>query len=90
MTWAFLWLMLGLKIPIAALLFIVWRAIKDPPEPVVETDDHRGDGNDRVAPRRHPRKPFPRHPRRGPHAGVPPAPPARIRATHARMRTLEH
>jgi hypothetical protein len=85
--------MLGLKIPIAALIYIVWWAVKDPPEPVQAPDD-RGDGNDRTATTdrhpRHPRKPLPRHPRRGPHGGLAPAPPARMRATRARTRTIEH
>ncbi|MEA2198426.1 MAG: hypothetical protein QOJ25_2477 [Solirubrobacteraceae bacterium] len=90
MTWAFLWLMLGLKIPIAALIYIVWWAVKDPPEPVPAPEDRGGDGNDRVGHQRHPRKPFPRRPRRGPHAGLPPAPPARMRTTRARTRTFEH
>ena len=90
MTWTFLWLMLGLKIPIAALIYIVWWAVKDPPEPVTAPDERGGDGNDRVGHHRHPRKPFPRRPRRGPHAGLPPASPARMRATRARTRTFEH
>jgi hypothetical protein len=81
--------MLGLKIPIAGLAYIVWWAVKDPPEPVPAPDD-RGDGNDRTMQRRHPRKPLPRHPRRGPHGGLAPAPPARIRTTRARTRTIEH
>jgi hypothetical protein len=81
--------MLGLKIPIAALAYIVWWAVKDPPEPVPAPDD-RGDGNDRVAQHRHPRKPLPRNPRRGPHGGLAPAPPARMRTTRARTRSIEH
>jgi len=32
MGWTFLWLMLGLKIPIAALLYLVWWAIHQTPE----------------------------------------------------------
>jgi hypothetical protein len=82
--------MLGLKIPIAALIYIVWWAVKDPPEPVPAPDDRGGDGNDRVEQPRHPRKPFPRHPRRGPHGGLAAPPPARIRTTRARARTFEH
>jgi hypothetical protein len=88
-TWTFVWLMLGLKIPIAALAYIVWWAVKDPPEPVPAPDD-RGDGNDRIAQHRHPRKPLPRHPRRGPHGGLAPVPPARMRTTRARTRSIEH
>jgi hypothetical protein len=89
-TWTFVWLMLGLKIPIAALIYIVWWAVKDPPEPVPAPDDRRGDGNDRAGEHRHPRKPLPRHPRRGPHGGLAPQPPARMRTTRARTRTFEH
>jgi hypothetical protein len=83
---AFLFMMLALKIPIAALCLLVWWAIKQEPEPV---EDQGGNGGTKVPPARHPRKPLPRHPRRGPHGdSVPPAPPrvrsvvARARATH--------
>ena len=31
MTWGFLWLMLALKIPLAALIYLVWWAIKQEP-----------------------------------------------------------
>jgi hypothetical protein len=83
--------MFGLKIPIAALFYIVRWAVKDPPEPITAPDD-RGDGNDRVngLRKRHPRKPLPRHPRRGPHGGIAPAPPARVRVTRTRTRRIEH
>jgi hypothetical protein len=82
--------MIGLKIPIAALIYIVWWAVKDPPEPVPTPDD-RGDGNDRAAQLRdrHPRKPFPRHPRRGPHGDPAPSSPPRVRTARARTRTVE-
>ena len=47
--------MVGLKLPIAALLWIVWWAIHAEPE---ETQDTRGDdGGTKVE--RHPRKPLP-------------------------------
>jgi hypothetical protein len=82
--------MVGLKIPIAALIYIVWWAVKDPPKPVTAPDDHGGGGNDRVAEHRHPRKPLPRHPRRGPHGGLAAPPPARMRTTRTRTRTFEH
>jgi hypothetical protein len=88
-TWTFVWLMVGLKIPIAALIYIVWWAVKDPPQPATTPDD-AGGGNDRVAQHRHPRKPFPRHPRRGPHGGLAPPPPARMRTARTRTRTFEH
>ena len=91
MTWAFVWLMVGLKIPIAALIYIVWWAVKDPPEPTVAPDNGGGGGgNDRLGHHRHPRKPFPRRPRRGPHGGLAPQPPARMRTTRARTRSFDH
>jgi hypothetical protein len=85
-TWGFLWLMLALKIPIAALIYLVWWAIKQEPEP--ESSDDGGGGSRR--PRHHPRKPFPRNPRRGPHGDPAPLPPARVRTVRARARTLGH
>ncbi len=86
MSWGFLWIMIGLKIPLAALLFIVWWAIRQTPETASRSDDDGG--AHRRLMRVHPRGPFPRHPRRGPH-GDPalPAPP-RMRTTRARARTL--
>jgi hypothetical protein len=83
MTWGFLWIMLALKIPLAALIYIVWWAIKQEPE---EAESPGGDGGVR-RPRPHPRKPFPRRPRRGPHGDPLPQPPARVRTTKARART---
>jgi hypothetical protein len=73
----FVWLMVILKIPIAALLTLVWWASKEPapqdPEPA------------RVAPREQhdPPPPWPRRPRpprRGPHAEPAPRTPSRVRA----------
>lgn len=71
MEWTFVYLMVGLKIPIAALLWIVWWAIHAEPDPASDG----GDGGIRTAV--HPRDPLPRRPRpRGPHGDpVPPAPP---------------
>ena len=86
MTWGFLWLMLALKLPLAALIYIVWWAIKAEPETPETKDD---DGGIRRHPP-HPRKPFPRHPRRGPHGDPAPHAPARVRTTRARARTLGH
>jgi hypothetical protein len=77
-AWGFIWIMLVLKIPLVALLWLVWYAIKAQPEPVTEDDD--GDGGIR---RPGPREPYgpgrPRH--RGPHGDpVVPAPP-RVRTS---------
>jgi hypothetical protein len=86
MGWGFVWLMLVLKIPIGLLLWLVWWAIKQTPEEAGQ-DASGGGGGTKV---RHPRTPFPRKPRRGPH-GDPqlPAPP-RVRTVVARARTPEH
>jgi hypothetical protein len=85
--WAFVYLMLVLKIPIVALLWIVWWAVRSTPE----TDEQRsdGDGGPRRSPR-HPRRPLPRHPRRGPHGDPAPLPPARTRTVVARARRADH
>src|SRR3954471_6099528 len=69
-----LWLALALKVPIVALLYLVWWAIKDPPVAAVDDD---GGSPDRD-PRPHPRDRPPHPPRRRPHApaGARPARPA--------------
>jgi hypothetical protein len=73
--WAMFWLILVLKIPIAALLYIVWWAIREPP--LSQTDS--GDGSGGIGRDPHPRISPPQPPRRGPHAGRPPRPPSRTR-----------
>jgi hypothetical protein len=80
-----IWMALVLKIPIAALLWLVWYAAKEP-EPVVVDED---DGGSKQPERPHgPRTP-PRTPRRGPRHGAPlPAPPrVRTRAVSDEMRS---
>jgi hypothetical protein len=86
-TWGFLWLMLALKLPIAALIYLVWWAIKQEPEDETSSSDDDG-GIKRHRP--HPRQPFPRRPRRGPHGDPAPHPPARVRTVRARARTVGH
>jgi hypothetical protein len=79
-TWGFLWIMLVLKIPLAALLWLVWWAIHQEAEP--GTDGSPGDGGTKVrSPHRPPPSlgPFPR--RRGPHGDPTPAAPPRVRST---------
>ncbi len=75
--WAVFWLAVVLKLPICALLYIVWWAAKDPPQP------EAGDGGDGGTRRdgHHPRLRPPQPPRRGPHADPTPAPPSRVRAS---------
>jgi hypothetical protein len=88
-TWGFLWLMVALKVPIAALIYLVWWAIKQEPEE--EEGAPRDDGGGGVKrPPVHPRQPFPRRPRRGPHGDPAPMPPARVRTIKARARTFGH
>ncbi|MEA2180280.1 MAG: hypothetical protein QOG77_3577 [Solirubrobacteraceae bacterium] len=83
MDWAFIWLMFGLKIPIVALLLIVWWAIRSEPE---QTDSTEADDGGTKTRRRHPHRPFPRRPRRGPHGDPLPLPPPRTRAVVARAK----
>ncbi|HVS28538.1 MAG TPA: hypothetical protein VHE14_03240 [Solirubrobacteraceae bacterium] len=82
MTWTFIYLMVLLKIPIGCLLYIVWWAARQSPEPAGADDD----GGSRNLPAGRSR--FPRPPRRGPH-GAPPPPPPRVR-THAFARRRTH
>ena len=77
----FIWMMLVLKIPIAALLYLVWWASRQEVEP---SHDGDGGGNDRH-PHRPTRRPPPRPPRRGPHADPPPRAPQRVRVTARRL-----
>ena len=78
MGWGFVWMMVVLKIPIVALLWIVYWAIKQVDEEMEQPSE--GGGSDRHPHRgRGPRRPRP--PRRGPHAEPAPRPPARVRAT---------
>src|ERR1043166_4517576 len=67
-SWTFVYLMLGLKIPILCLLYLVWWAIHQTDDTETPSSD---DGGTKHPP--HPRRPFPRLPRRGPH-GDPPQP----------------
>jgi hypothetical protein len=74
--WGVFWLAVILKIPIVALLTIVWWAVRNPPVPEAEREDEGG------GPRRHhPRGRPPHPPRRGPHGDPLPAPPDRVRVT---------
>jgi hypothetical protein len=73
-----LWLFLALKIPLLALCYLVWWAIKQEPEPVAGEDDG---GNQRTRP--HPVPKLPRAPRRGPHGDAALPSPARVRGARA-------
>jgi hypothetical protein len=87
MDWAFIWLMFGLKIPIVALLLIVWWAIRSQPE---QPDESNADDGGTKTRRRHPHRPFPRRPRRGPHGDPLPLPPPRTRTVVARAKRPDH
>jgi len=81
----FVWMMLALKVPIAALLYLVWWASRAPEgsEP-----EHQRDWRP-IHPPEPPRPRRPRPPRRGPHAEPEPAPPKRMRV-YAKPRVLVH
>jgi hypothetical protein len=82
----FLWLMVALKVPICALLYIVWWASRAP-EPA---DDGASDWKPRVGPD-HPRPRKPGPTRRGPHGAPLPRSPARVRAVRGRtLRKATH
>jgi hypothetical protein len=78
--WTIFWLGLVLKIPIVALLWIVWWAIRA--EPIPEAGPGGG-GSDRK--HRGPRGRPPRPPRRGPHAEPAPRAPKRVRVAARRL-----
>ena len=94
MSATFIFLMFVLKLPIFALFYIVWWAVRATPEPEPVTDGGGGTAKPRAPSPRprhpHPRPALPRTPRRGPH-GAPalPAPP-RTRTVVARARRVEH
>jgi hypothetical protein len=83
--WAVFWLAVILKIPIAALLYIVWWAVREPPVPEAGPDE--GGGGPRRDP--HPRIRPPQPPRRGPHADPAPAAPERVRVARRGPRVPE-
>jgi hypothetical protein len=79
--WTFFYMFVILKIPIVALLCLVWWAVRAEPEPA------EGDPREELRRRPdHPRDPRrPKSPRRGPHAEPPPVPPQRVRAHGKRI-----
>jgi hypothetical protein len=78
--------MVALKLPIAALIYLVWWAIRQTPDEPAPSDDDGGIKRHRP----HPPQPFPRRPRRGPHGDPAAPPPARVRTVRARARTYGH
>jgi len=94
MSATFVFLMIILKIPIFALFYIVWWAVKDPPVPEPATDQDGGTKRPRTpSPTKprfpHPRPGLPRNPRRGAHGSPPVAAPPRVRTVVARARRVE-
>ena len=85
--WGFIWLMFAMKVPIVALLWIVWWAVRAKPETASEDDGGNGEGG--IGDRHKPPRPRPTPPRRrGPH-GSPVAPsPPRVRAPGDRSRPV--
>ena len=75
-AWGIVWLAIALKVPIVALLWLVWWAIKDPPVP--EPEDGGGGSPDR--------DPHP-HPRRRPPQPPAPWPARRTGAARASARS---
>ena len=87
MDWGFIWIMFVLKIPVIALLWLVWWAIRQTDDPAAE-EGSGGDGGSKLRQPRHPRPKQPWSPRcRGPH-GDPslPAPPRVRTVVRARER----
>ena len=63
MEWTFVYLMVFLKLPIVALFWIVWWAVKAAPDTDTDVDSSEGGGGSK-----RPREPFGPRPRsRGPH-----------------------
>jgi hypothetical protein len=88
MSLDWLWFAVILKIPLVALVLVVWWAIRQEPDDAASQDDDGGIR--RPDDRERPLRPFPRHPRRGPHGDPPPSAPSRIRTVRARARSLGH
>jgi hypothetical protein len=84
--WTFFYLMVVLKIPVVAALWLIWWAVREPVAPEEEHSD--GDGGSRR--HRHPRGRPPRPPRRGPHAEPAPAPPQRVRVAGKQLPEPSH
>jgi hypothetical protein len=88
MTLTFIFMMVVLKIPILALLWIVWWAIKQQPD---AEGGNGGDGGIRSEPRfpHHPRRRPPRGPRRGPHSDPGSGSPPRTRRATRHVTPIE-
>ena len=87
MEWTFFWMMVVLKLPVVAAIWLVWWAMKAEPE---ASDDDGGikAPEPEPEPPHRPRRPV--HPRRGPH-GEPelPSPPRVRKKVAARSHSLD-
>jgi hypothetical protein len=86
MGWTMFFLFVALKVPLLALCYLVWWAIKQVPE---DEEQPGGDGGTKPRPRPHAPRPLPQAPRRGPHGEPAPPSPPRVRPVTARARELE-
>jgi len=75
--WTFVWMMVVLKIPVIAAIWLVWWAMKAEPDPEPSGEDDGGSKVPDPDPPHPPRRPRP--PRRGPHAEPEPPAPPRVR-----------
>ncbi len=83
--WAFIWMMVVLKIPVVAAIWLVWWAMKAEPESVSDDDGGIKTPEPPIEP-----KPPRRGPRRGPHGDPSPLPsPARVRTRAVGERRVE-
>ncbi|HEU0250669.1 MAG TPA: hypothetical protein VFR48_08095 [Solirubrobacteraceae bacterium] len=88
-AWTFIWLMIGLKIPIVALFLIVrWAVRQTPEEWTAEGEGGIGPNPGPLHPH-HPRSRLLRSPRRGPHGDPPLVAPARVRTAVAHRRLTQ-
>ncbi|HEX9481108.1 MAG TPA: hypothetical protein VF927_03315 [Solirubrobacteraceae bacterium] len=83
-TWMWVLLLAGLiKLPIAALMLWIPFRYDESQIATEASDSNEDDGGSKALPggplNPHPRSPFPRRPRRGPHGSPSPASPPRVR-----------
>jgi hypothetical protein len=80
MAWTMFFMFVALKVPLLALCWLVWWAIRQEPD----DEEQPGGGGGKRRP--HPHAPLPHPPRRGPHGDPAPQSPPRVRPVTARAR----
>jgi hypothetical protein len=90
-TWMWILLLAGLvKLPIAALMLWIPFRYDEAVQPTDASDSSEEDGGSKALPGGpldpHPRSPFPRKPRRGPHGSPSPSSPPRVRKSFRTIR----